>query len=155
MKTFSIPCTVQELTKSELSPADLALVEAACSASESSYSPYSKFMVGAAVLLDNGEVVKGSNQENVSYPEGTCAERCAVFAAGATYPRHSITSIAIAAQNEVGFTPNPITPCGACRQVLIEAEHRAGHAIRVILYGRSKVYIINSVESLLPLQFTL
>lgn len=121
---------------------------------EHSYAPYSKFCVGAAVSLDNGEVVCGSNQENAAYPSGTCAERCTMFYANARYPEATPLVIAIAAKNEKGqFTPTPITPCGACRQVLIETQHRYNHSLRVLLYGANRVYCLDSVSDLLPFQF--
>lgn len=109
--------------------------------------------MGAALLLANGEVVKGSNQENVSYPCGLCAERTALFYANAAYPDRAVKVLAIAAQNSAGFLPSPITPCGACRQALLETENRFGEKMKVILYGTERIYRVESVASLLPLQF--
>ena len=96
------------------------LVNAAKEATKGSWSPYSGFKVGAALLLDDGTVVTGSNQENAAYPSGLCAERTALFAAGHAHPGKSVTALAIAARNDNGYTAQPITPCGACRQVLNE-----------------------------------
>ena len=151
-KTFSIPyITLQE---NELSAKDALLVKAAKEATESAYAPYSHFHVGAAVLLENGEIIRGNNQENAAYPSGMCAERCAVFYANANYPNVPVCTIAIAASPQEGiFTEIPITPCGACRQVLLESEMRYGEDIDVLLYGRKYIYKISNVKSLLPLAF--
>lgn len=138
----------------ELTPADRRLVELAMAACDSAYAPYSCFSVGAAVALANGETVCGSNQENAAFPSGTCAERCTMFYANARYPDVAPTCIAIAARNEQGvFTPSPITPCGACRQVLVETQHRYGTPLRVLLYGSRRIYCFDSVSLLLPFQF--
>ena len=138
----------------ELQPLDQKLVEAAQTACQTSYAPYSHFSVGAAVALDNGEIVSGSNQENAAYPSGTCAERCTIFYANARYPQAAVNTIAIAAIGTDGkFTTTPITPCGACRQVLIETEHRFQKPMRVLLYGAKEIYIIDSCSQLLPFVF--
>lgn len=153
MDAKEIVCRVEILSWDELSVEERKLVECAKEATEGSYSPYSKFAVGAALLLSNGEVVKGSNQENVSYPCGLCAERTALFYANATYPDQPVEMLAIAARNIEGFLPSPITPCGACRQALLETENRFGEKMKVILYGTERIYRVESVASLLPLQF--
>ncbi len=151
-QVLSIAYTV--CSEDELTAADRALVEAAKAACATSYAPYSNFRVGAAVLLDNGETVCGSNQENAAYPSGTCAERCTMFYANARYPDVAPTTLAIAACNAEGlFTPSPIPPCGACRQVLIETENRYNTSQRLLLYGKSHIYIIASASLLLPIQF--
>lgn len=138
----------------DLEVADRLLVDRAKAACLTSYAPYSHFSVGAAVALDNGDIVSGSNQENAAYPSGTCAERCTLFYANARYPQTPVNAIAIAAIGTDGaYTSCPITPCGACRQVLIETEHRFGRPMRVLLYGTSKIYLIDSCSSLLPFQF--
>lgn len=155
MNVKEICCRVEELSWNELSEGERALVESAKEATSGSYSPYSKFEVGAALRLSNGEVVKGSNQENVSYPCGLCAERTALFYANAAFPNDSVEMLAIAAKNESGFLPSPITPCGACRQALLETENRFGKPITVLLYGTERVYRVTSVASLLPLQFVM
>lgn len=142
-------------TIEDLSEADRALVEQARLATHRSYAPYSKFSVGAAIQLDNGEIITGANQENVAYPSGTCAERTACYYAHALYPDANFSAIAIAARgtdgNEVTL---PIAPCGACRQALLEYETLAGKDVRVILTGSEKVIILPSVKSLLPFAFS-
>ena len=131
----------------------LELVEAAKKATESSYSPYSHFQVGAALRLQDGEIIMGRNQEKAAYPVGCCAERTALFWCGANRPGATISAIAIAAQTEGRFTPTPIAPCGMCRQALLEVEHRQGSNIRVMLYGEDGTHCIESVEALMPLTF--
>ena len=137
----------------ELSEDDKQLVERAIDATASSYSPYSHFAVGAALRLSDGTIVIGSNQENAAFPSGLCAERTAIFAAGATHPNKAVTALAIAARNEAGLTAEPVSPCGACRQVILEVEQRYNCAVRILLYGTNGVYIINSIRDLLPLCF--
>lgn len=147
----------------ELSEQDRHLIDVAKEATTRSYAPYSKFHVGAALLMDNGEIVSGSNQENAAFSSGTCAERSACFYAAARYPGVPIRKIAIAAwtrlhhaesdSDELCFQGKPISPCGACRQALLEYEALYG-PIEVLLYGRDEVYILPSVSSLMPLSFT-
>lgn len=129
------------------------LVERAKSASADAYAPYSNFWVGAALLLENGEIITGNNQENAAYPSGLCAERTAVFYANAAHPDVAVTTIAVAAQHAGGFLKEPIAPCGACRQVLLETEHRYGKKLRILLYGETEIAILDSVKYLLPLSF--
>lgn len=117
------------------------------------YAPYSGFQVGAAVQLENGEVFAGSNQENSAYPSGLCAERVALFYANAQFPNTVVKTIAIAAYTNDAFLPEPITPCGSCRQVLLESEVRFEKDITILLYGTEKVYLIDNVKQLLPLCF--
>lgn len=139
----------------ELTAADAALVEAAREATARSYAPYSKFRVGAAILLDNGVTVEGSNQENVAFPSGTCAERSACFYAHARYPQARFLKIAIAARGTDGeFTAVPTAPCGSCRQALLEYEMLAGGAVEVLLAGRDRVCRLPSVVATLPFAFT-
>ena len=139
----------------ELSDTDRQLVDLARQATHRSYSPYSHFRVGAAILLDNGEIVTGANQENVAYPSGTCAERTACFYAHATYPQAKSVTIAKAARDTDGNeVTEPIAPCGACRQALLEYETLAGNPVRVILTGATTLYLLPSVRSLLPFAFT-
>ena len=138
----------------ELETADRLLVEAARQATYTSYAPYSHFSVGAAVRLTNGEVIQGSNQENAAYSAGTCAERCTMFYANAKFPDESIETIAIAARGTNGeFTKAPISPCGVCRQALVEAQLRAGKNLRVLLYGQDEILVINSISDMMPFQF--
>ena len=117
------------------------------------YAPYSGFHVGAAVLLENGEIVTGSNQENSAYPSGLCAERVSMFYANAQYPNVPAKAIAIAAYTNGDFVDEPITPCGACRQSLLETEIRFEKDITILLYGKNNIYAVDSVKQLLPLCF--
>ncbi|MBR1838225.1 MAG: cytidine deaminase [Bacteroidaceae bacterium] len=154
METLAFHIPYVRLDNSELSEADSQLIEAAKAATQHSYAPYSKFRVGAAVLLSNGEVVSGSNQENAATPNGICAERCAVFYANARYPEDAVTAIAIAARDTTGtFTQRPISPCGMCRQVLSETEYRHQVPMRILLYGTAGTFLIEGVKSLLPFSF--
>lgn len=139
----------------ELDAADADLVRRAMDATLRSYAPYSNFSVGAAILLSDGNVVEGTNQENVAYPSGTCAERSACFYAHSQYPDASFEKIAIAARGTDGdFVAAPVAPCGACRQALLEYEMLAGHPVEVILVGSETVYRVPSVAALLPFAFT-
>ena len=131
----------------------ISLIEEAKKQTQKSYAPYSEFHVGAAVLLENGIVVGGNNQENSAYPSGTCAERTAIFYANSQHPDIPVKLLAIAAFTNGKFTSEPVTPCGACRQVLLETENRYNQAIKVILYGTDKIYVFDSIKQLLPLSF--
>ena len=154
MEQLELKSVITACQLDELSPAEQHLVSLAIEATERSYAPYSHFHVGAAVLLDNGVEVIGCNQENAAYPSGLCAERTALFAAGHMYPDKAVTALAIAARNENGFTAQPITPCGACRQVLAETQQRGGHPIRFILYGTDGTMLIEGgTDTLLPFCF--
>ena len=137
----------------ELPEEDRELVDAAREMTRTSYAPYSKFHVGAAIRMEDGTIVRGSNQENAAYPSGTCAERTACYQASALYPGMPMKKIAVAAWTGGEFQDNPISPCGACRQALAEYEARYGR-MEVLLYGRRCVYVLPSVSSLLPLTFT-
>ena len=130
------------------------LIELAKQQTEKSYAPYSRFNVGAAVLLENGEIVSGSNQENAASPSSLCAERVAMFYANAQYPDIKPIAIAVAAKNADGFLKTPISPCGGCRQVLLETEMRYGIKMEIFLYGTEKIYLLQSVHSLLPFAFS-
>jgi cytidine deaminase len=137
----------------ELPGPDLELLQSARTAAKNAYAPYSKFQVGAALKLENGIVVIGNNQENAAYPSGLCAERVAIFSAGANYPDYGVSAIAICCVTE-NKTGKPFSPCGACRQVLGEYETRAGKPMRIILGGmKGTAYVIGSVRDLLPLAF--
>jgi len=138
----------------ELMEPDKNLVNIAINVCAKAYAPYSNFHVGAAVLLENGEIITGTNQENAAYPSGLCAERVAIFYANAQYPNVPVKAIAIAAQNEDGIIPNPVAPCGACRQVMLETELRFKSNFYTLLIGREQVYKIEKVKDLLPLCFT-
>lgn len=138
----------------ELQDADAELILAAGKASDTAYAPYSHFNVGAAVLLENGDIVSGNNQENVAYPSGLCAERVALFSVGAHHPDIPVKAIAITAKSDRVKIDEPLAPCGACRQVMVEYEKKFGQNIRIILQGQQgKIFIINSVEDILPLSF--
>ncbi len=154
MKTIELHISVLVKKEAELTSEELRLLDEARRATYRSYAPYSHFSVGAAVELTDGTIVSGSNQENAAYPSGLCAERTAVFYANSRYPEQPIRRICIVARNTEGqFLQRPISPCGACRQVLLEAEQRAKNAIEVLLYGTDGVYIISSIKDLLPLGF--
>lgn len=137
----------------ELDPNDKKVACAAIEAMEGSYAPYSRFNVGAAVMLEDGVIVKGSNQENAAYPSGMCAERTALYYAGASYPDKAAVSIAIAAGQDGKLCANPATPCGACRQVMAQSQLRGGQAMSVILVGSEKIWRFDKVDDLLPLIF--
>ncbi len=137
----------------ELSPWQKKLYDSAVEATSGSYAPYSKFHVGAAVLMSNGEVVTGANQENSAYPSGLCAERVASFAAKAKFPDENIQAIAIAAVEDGNVTDSPAYPCGACRQVLSDYESTSGQEIKVILGGKNKVLVFDNIRSLMPFVF--
>jgi len=142
-------------TEQELDAQDKHLVNLAKTATFRSYAPYSRFKVGAAILLDNGEIIEGSNQENAAFSSGTCAERSACFYAHAKYPDAKFKKIAIAARGtDDEFVPGVIAPCGACRQALLEYETLAGEPVQVLLIGKDNVAIFPSVSSLLPLAFS-
>ena len=153
MKTIDLSIKIGFGTFDELSADDQHLIQTAIAATENSYSPYSRFQVGAALRLANGKEVMGANQENAAFPSGLCAERSAIFAAQSNYPDQPVTALAIAARNEHGLTHDPIVPCGACRQVILEIEDRYKQPIRILLYGTGGVYVINTVKELLPLHF--
>lgn len=154
--TFRLEYRTYAPDGSELSELDQQLVERAKAATSTSYAPYSSFHVGAAVLLENGAIVSGSNQENAAYSPTMCAERTSLFYANAEYPDIAPTTIAIAAWRELdqSFLASPISPCGVCRQVLVEVENRYQRKLRVLLYGRDAIYEIASASELLPLRFT-
>lgn len=130
------------------------LIEQAKAALAGSYSPYSHFRVGAAVLLDNGAIITGSNQENGAYPSGLCAERVALFYAGAQYPNVPIKALAVVASNERGITLNPVSPCGACRQVMLEYQMISNKPFTIYMVGAGKIIKIDDVKQLLPFSFT-
>ncbi|MDE6396244.1 MAG: cytidine deaminase [Muribaculaceae bacterium] len=155
MKKFEVSTPVEVLEFDELSSTDRALVDLAREATYRSYAPYSKFKVGAAIALDNGETITGSNQENAAFPSGTCAERSACFYAHSRFPDARFSKIAVAARAaDDQFVKLPVPPCGACRQSLLEYETLAGHDVEVLLVGRDSVYRLPSIKSLLPLAFT-
>ncbi len=155
MKKVELKTSIRECQFDELSQAEQHLIEQAIEATNRSYAPYSKFSVGACLLLNNGVEVIGCNQENAAYPVGLCAERSAIFAAGAQYPDVPVRMIAIAARTPEGeLQDEPVSPCGSCRQVIIETETRFGQEVRILLYGRNRIYVIDGIKQLMPLSFT-
>ncbi len=137
----------------EMDPLDQELVAAAIEAQKGSYSPYSHFRVGAALRLENGLIIKGANQENNAYPAGLCAERTAMFAAGANYPDLAFDTLAIVGSDHNGICDNPATPCGECRQVMAEYQTKGGRPLKVILVGAKKIQKFSKVDDILPFIF--
>lgn len=153
MTEKNITTKIQVYSYSELTEEQKKLVDLAKEATKGSYAPYSQFNVGAAVLLENGVTIKGANQENAAFPAGICAERSAIFNAGANYPGVGIKRIAVTAFTRGAFVDEPCAPCGVCRQALIEFEKNAGYPMEVWMVGNEKIYRMNSVCDLLPLTF--
>lgn len=153
MKTINLNIAIKHCQLDELSVADRELIEQAMKATDNAYAEYSHFYVGAALRLANGRIVIGANQENAAFPSGLCAERTAVFSAQANFPDQSIEALALVARNDNGLIDNPVTPCGACRQVLLGLEERYGLPMRILMYGKSGVYSVGSAKDLLPLSF--
>jgi len=153
MKRLTLEINIDKYELDELTTSDQELVNAAKGATYNAYANYSRFYVGAAIRLGNGNIVIGANQENAAFPSGLCAERSAIFAAQSTLPDQPIVTLAVAARNVNGFLKEPITPCGACRQVVLEMEDRYKRPVRILLYGTNGVYCVNSVKDLLPLSF--
>jgi len=155
MKKETLEISYVEYEKlSELPDKDRSLIERAQQSAKDAYAPYSKFHVGTAVLLETGEIVTGNNQENAAYPSGLCAERVAVFYAMATHPNTAIAAIAITAFSDDSLLKIPPFPCGACRQVLAEYEHRQKKTLRLILHAQSgKTVVMEGVDNLLPFPF--
>ena len=154
MKELTISIPIRVFDYEELNEADRQLVDTAREATGRSYSPYSRFAVGAALRLLDGTIVSGSNQENAASPSGLCAERTTLFYANSRYSDQPVDTLAIAARNEQGkFLSAPIPPCGACRQVMLETEKRYDHPMRILLYGTEGIYEIRGVDKLLPLSF--
>lgn len=154
MQYLSYETKVTAYLPDEIPDKYLPLIAEAKKQTEKAYAVYSNFQVGAALLLENGEIVTGSNQENSAYPSGLCAERTAIFYANAQYPDSAVIMMAIAAFTNGSFLPEPITPCGACRQVLLESENRYNKNMEIILYGTEKTYILENAKQLLPLSFS-
>ena len=144
---------IEYKSAAEMEPQDRELVEAALEARGGSYAPYSKFHVGAALRLADGTIVKGANQENVAYPSGLCAERTAMFAAGANHPGVAFDTLAIVGANGDDVCEMPAAPCGGCRQVMAEYQRLYGSPLKVILIGTHVIYKFSKVEDLLPLIF--
>ena len=154
MTNKEIKIAYQEfLSLDELETKDRELAQAAIEATELSYAPYSNFNVGAAVLFEDGIIIKGSNQENAAYPSGLCAERTALFYASSSRPDKAMTAIAIAAAQNGVLCQTPATPCGACRQVMAQYQLKSGLPMMVLLVGAHKIWKFEKVDDLLPLIF--
>ena len=155
MKKININAELEVYENEAELPRDVqSLMDQAIAAREKSYSPYSQFKVGAAILLENDEVVTGSNQENASYPAGLCAERTAIFYAGAQFPGTKILKMTLTARSENHFVEVPTPPCGSCRQAIAEYEVKQEQAIEIFFMGeKGKVVKANSISDLLPLIF--
>lgn len=147
---IEVYASVKDLTKK-----DAQLILEAKKMVKLAYAPYSNFQVGAALLLENDQIITGNNQENAAYPSGLCAERVAIFSASAHYPKQAIKTIAISVKSKNTVVNQPLSPCGACRQVIAEYENKFKKPIRIIMTGeKGAVYIAQSIESLLPLMFS-
>ena len=153
MKEYNLTTKMRAYRWDELTDEQREVLTVANEQTKHSYSPCSQFHVGAAAKLANGEVIRGCNQENAAYPSGLCAERSALFAAGAQYPEEPVMKLAIACFTGGHFTKEPGAPCGACRQVMLETEHRYGGKMEVLLYGEEETYVFESAADLLPLIF--
>lgn len=153
MEHITINIDVTVCHYSELQDDERRLVDAAREATANSYSPYSHFSVGAAVRLEDGTIICGANQENAAFPVTMCAERAAIFNAQSNYPQLAVTHLAVAAKNADGFVDSPVTPCGSCRQAVLELEQRYGRNVRIYLCGSDVVYVLGSIKDLLPLSF--
>jgi cytidine deaminase len=154
IRTINVPFSYTEYEKQEeLDFSDMELITVARETALNAYAPYSKFRVGAAIRLDNGIIVRGTNVENAAFPSGFCAERSAISNSISNHPDSAPVALAIAAMTEDGLTDFPVPPCGNCRQVIAEEESRIGKKIRIILSGKSKTIIMDGIDNLLPLQF--
>jgi cytidine deaminase len=155
MKEINITTTFKVFEDQTQLPDNIqSLVQQAIEIRKKAYAPYSHFRVGAAIALDNGKIVLGSNQENAAYPSGLCAERVAIFQAGAIYPDAKIVTIAISAASDSNPTLTPIPPCGSCRQYIAEYEFKQDAPIEIYFMGETgEVYKSNSINNLLPLSF--
>lgn len=155
MKEITITTSISVFNDISDLPAEIqSLMNQAVEVRKKAYAPYSKFRVGAAILLDNGKIVLGSNQENAAYPSGLCAERVAIFQAGAIYPNAKIIKLAITAASDTNPTLSPIPPCGACRQSIAEYEFKQDTPIEIYFMGETgEIYKSDSINNLLPLSF--
>lgn len=153
MKNIDFQIKIQFCQLDELAQDEQDLIQTAIKATDNSNAKYSHFHVGAALLLNDGTVVIGANQENAVFPLGLCAERTAIFSSQAQFPEKPILKLAIAARNQNGIMDNPVSPCGSCRQVILEMEDRYNQPIRVLLYGKRGVYAVDTIKDLLPLSF--
>lgn len=157
MKTIQIPVTIEAYnTYQEFTEQEQHLFATARKACLNAHAPYSKFQVGAAVLLADGQIYEGNNQENAAYPSGLCAERVAIFYASAVNPNTPIQAIAVT----INYDLNPnfdeiVSPCGGCRQVIVEYEHKFGNNITIYMVGKGeRVYVVRSMKQLMPMFFS-
>lgn len=154
MKKVEIKITTCEYDSvNELNKDEQILINKSKDAVKNAYAPYSKFNVGAAVLLENGEIITGTNQENAAYPSGLCAERVAIFYANSQFPNVPILSIAVTAFTNDSFIETPLPPCGSCRQVIVESETRFNKPIKIYLVSKNKITVIEDAKDLLPINF--
>ena len=142
-------------TEQDIPNDELMLIEEALKARENAHAPYSKFMVGASILMEDGTVVTGNNQENAAYPSGLCAERTAIYHAGAMYPKLKIMKLAVVGGLKDCPTDTPVAPCGACRQAILEYAQKQGSPIEIIFAGTvsAPAIKVNDIENLLPFCF--
>jgi len=154
MKSFNVVTKVTEYDNlNELPQDEQNLIQRSKEAAVIAYAPYSKFLVGCSVLLENGKIVSGNNQENAAYPSGLCAERVAIFYANSKFPNTSVIKLAVSVYTDGEFVTEPIPPCGSCRQVLVETELRFKVPIKIILAGKDKIRVVENAKSLLPMNF--
>lgn len=153
MESFEIITKIRIYKESDYKDSKKELLDKAKITALNAYAPYSKYHVGAAVLLEDGTIITGNNQENAAYPSGLCAERTALFYANANFPDKAVKAIAIAANYKGKFSKDVCTPCGSCRQVLVEVENRYNNPVEIIMYGEGKIYEVDSIRDLLPLSF--
>lgn len=153
MSSQNIIVPISEVALADLDTDTLELIRAAKNAAETAYAPYSHFSVGAALRLNSGRIVTGSNQENAAYPSGLCAERTALFYAGAKYPDDPVAMLAVVAMREDGRMANLAAPCGGCRQVMLEVADRFKQPFPVVLAGEASAKIVSDCRDLLPLNF--
>ena len=138
----------------ELSDEDQIYVQKAREVAKNAHAPYSKFYVGATLLLENGEIVLGSNQENIAFPSGLCAERVALFYAGANHPNVSVKKLIVVAKGDLIAKDAVLSPCGSCRQVMLESQSRQENNFPIYLIGQDdSVHIFNSIYDLMPMAF--
>ena len=155
MEIQEILSNIQVCSLEELSADEQKAVQLALEGTNRSYTPYSRFHVGAGVILNNGEEFIGCNQENAAFPAGLCAERTALYAAGAQFPQEPVKILAIAARGtDNELTEEPVSPCGTCRQVIIETETRFKQPVIILLYGKRCIYRVEGIRQLMPLSFT-
>lgn len=153
MKDLTILTKIRVYSLDEADESTKKLIEKAKEASLQAYAPYSKYHVGAALRLANGEIIGGSNQENAAYPTGICAERTAIFYANANFSDQPVEAVAIIAHYKDNFVENICTPCGMCRQALLEVENRFKQPIKLYMCSKDQIYEVNSIQEILPLSF--